>query len=167
LVAGLFILKHMENLSDEVLCERWVENPYYQFFCGELSFPHQAPFDRSSMTRWRQRLGEEQLDALLQESLSVAHKTGALESKDLERVVVDTTVQPKAVAHPTDARLMLRALEKLGAFAKREGHCPAPDLSAGGQACRHHGRPLQPCPSVQARRPGAQVPQHPARPRHP
>jgi hypothetical protein len=63
LVAGLFILKHMENLSDEVLCERWVENPYYQFFCGELSFRHQAPFDRSSMTRWRQRLGEEQLDA--------------------------------------------------------------------------------------------------------
>jgi transposase, IS5 family len=102
LVAGLFILKHMENLSDEILCERWEENPYYQFFCGELSFCHKAPFDRSSMTRWRQRLGEEEIEALLQESLSVAHKTGALESKDLERVVVDTTVQPKAVAHPTD-----------------------------------------------------------------
>src|SRR6516165_1674456 len=121
LVAGLFILKHMENLSDEVLCERWVENPYYQFFCGELSFCHKAPFDRSSMTRWRQRLGEAEIEALLQESLSVAHKTGALESKDLERVVVDTTVQPKAVAHPTDARLMHRTLEKLVAFAKREG----------------------------------------------
>src|SRR5579872_7242005 len=121
LVAGLFILKHMENLSDEMLCERWVENPYYQYFCGELSFCHQAPFDRSSMTRWRQRLGEDQLTALIQESLSVAHKTGAMESKDLERVVVDTTVQPKAVAHPTDARLMHRALAKLVAFAKREG----------------------------------------------
>jgi IS5 family transposase len=111
----------MENLSDEVLHERWVENPYYQFFCGELSFCHEAPFDRSSMTRWRQRLGEEQLLALIQESLSVAHKTGAIESKDLERVVVDTTVQPKAVAYPTDARLMHRALQKLVAFAKREG----------------------------------------------
>jgi transposase, IS5 family len=121
LVAGLFILKHMENLSDEVLCARWVENPYYQYFCGELSFCHEAPFDRSSMTRWRQRLGEEQLAALLQESLAVAHKTGAIESKDLERVAVDTTVQPKAVAHPTDARLMHRALEKLVAFAKRHG----------------------------------------------
>ncbi len=121
LVAGLFILKHMENLSDEVLCGRWEENPYYQFFCGELSFCHEAPFDRSSMTRWRQRLGEEQLAALLQESLAVAHKTGAIEGKDLERVAVDTTVQPKAVAHPTDARLMLRALQKLVAFAKREG----------------------------------------------
>ncbi len=51
LVAGLFILKHMHNLSDEVLCARWVENPYYQFFCGEETFQHAAPFDRSSLTR--------------------------------------------------------------------------------------------------------------------
>jgi IS5 family transposase len=121
LVAGLFILKHMHNLSDEVLCARWVENPYYQYFCGELSFCHKLPFDRSSMTRWRQRLGEEQLVALIQESLAVAHKTGALATKDLERVAVDTTVQPKAVAHPTDARLVHRALEKLVRLAQREG----------------------------------------------
>jgi transposase, IS5 family len=121
LVAGLFILKHMHNLSDEVLCARWLENPYYQYFCGELSFCHKLPFDRSSLTRWRQRLGEEQLAALIQESLSVGHKTGALETKDLERVAVDTTVQPKAVAHPTDAGLMHRALEKLVKLAKRHG----------------------------------------------
>src|SRR6204780_4812839 len=119
LVAGLFILKHAHNLSDEVLCARWIENPYYQYFCGELSFCHKLPFDRSSMTRWRQRLGEEQLVALIQESLAVAHKTGAIETKDLERVVVDTTVQPKAIAHPTDARLMHRALEKLVDMAQR------------------------------------------------
>jgi IS5 family transposase len=121
LVAGLFILKHMHNLSDEALCARWLENPYYQYFCGELSFCHRLPFERSSLTRWRQRLGEEQLVALIQESLSVAHKTGAIATRDLERVVVDTTVQPKAIAHPTDARLMHRALEKLVALAKAEG----------------------------------------------
>ena len=120
LIAGLFILKHTHSLSDEVLCARWLENPYYQYFCGELAFRHELPFDRSSMTRWRQRLGEEHLAALLQESLSVAHKTGALETRDLERVVVDTTVQPKAVAHPTDARLMHRAIEKLVALAKSQ-----------------------------------------------
>ena len=119
LVAGLLILKHMHNLSDEVLCARWLENPYYQFFCGELSFCHRRPFDRSSLTHWRQRLGAEQLVALIQESLSVAHKTGALASRDLERVVVDTTVQPKAIAHPTDARLCHRALEKLVDLARR------------------------------------------------
>jgi IS5 family transposase len=119
LVAGLFILKHMHDLSDEALCARWLENPYYQYFCGELSFCHQLPFDRSSLTHWRQRLGEEQLVALIQESLSVAHKTGALAARDLERVVVDTTVQPKAIAHPTDARLCHRALEKLVDLAQR------------------------------------------------
>jgi transposase, IS5 family len=119
LVAGLFILKHMHDLSDEVLCARWLENPYYQFFCGELSFCHRLPFERSSLTHWRQRLGEEQLVALLQESLSVAHKTGALATRDLERVVVDTTVQPKAIAHPTDARLCHRAIEKLVDLARR------------------------------------------------
>jgi transposase, IS5 family len=119
LVAGLMILKHTHNLSDEVLCARWLENPYYQYFCGEEVFCHQLPFDRTSLTRWRQRLGEEQLAALLQESLSVAHKTEALATKDLERVAVDTTVQPKAIAHPTDARLMHRALEKLVELAKR------------------------------------------------
>jgi IS5 family transposase len=121
LVAGLFILKHMHDLSDEALCARWLENPYYQFFCGELSFCHRLPFDRSSLTHWRQRLGEAELVALLQESLAVAHKTGALASRDLERVVVDTTVQPKAIAHPTDARLCHRALEKLVDLARREG----------------------------------------------
>jgi len=123
LVAGLLILKHMHSLSDEVLCARWLENPYYQFFCGELSFCHRLPFDRSSLTHWRQRLGEEQLVALIQESLSVAHKIGALATGDLERVVVDTTVQPKAIAHPTDARLCHRALEKLVDLARRH-HVP-------------------------------------------
>ena len=101
--------------------DRWVESPYFQYFCGEVVFQHVASFDRSSLTRWRQRLGEEQIAALLQESLSVAHRTKAIETKDLERVVVDTTVQEKAIAHPTDARLTHRAIEKLVALAKREG----------------------------------------------
>jgi transposase, IS5 family len=121
LMAGLMILKHMESLSDEVLCARFLDSPYVQFFCGEVSFRHDLPFDRSSLTRWRQRLGEEHLTALLQESLSVAHQTGALATKDLERVAVDTTVQPKAVAYPTDARLMHRALIKLVDLARRCG----------------------------------------------
>jgi transposase, IS5 family len=71
LMAELAILKHTYDLSDEVLCERWVENPYYQFFCGEEFFQHRLVFDRSSLTRWRNRMGEERLQALIQESLSV------------------------------------------------------------------------------------------------
>jgi IS5 family transposase len=113
------ILKHMHDLADEVLCARWVENPYYQYFCGEESFQHVLPFDRSSLTRWRQRLGEDVLAALLQESLSVAHRTGALATKDLQRVVVDTTVQPKNVTFPTDVKLTHKAIVMLGKMAKQ------------------------------------------------
>jgi transposase, IS5 family len=57
LMAGLAILKHTYDLSDEVLCERWVENPYYQYFCGEEFFQHRLAFDRSSLTRWRKSHG--------------------------------------------------------------------------------------------------------------
>ena len=111
----------MHDLSDEALCARWLENPYFQLFCGEEFFQHKLVFDRSSMTRWRQRMGEEKLVALIQESLSVATKTGAAKPADFSKVIVDTTVQPKAVAHPTDAKLMHRAREKLVALAKKQG----------------------------------------------
>ena len=53
LMTGLHLLKHMKGLSDEELCAIWVENPYFQAFCGETHFQHRAPFDRSSLTRWR------------------------------------------------------------------------------------------------------------------
>ena len=66
LMAGLSILKHTHDLSDEELCARFRENPYYQLFCGEEFFRHTLPFDRSSLTRWRQRMGEEKLVALIQ-----------------------------------------------------------------------------------------------------
>ena len=121
LMAGLSLLKHTYDLSDEVLCERWLENPYYQFFCGEEFFQHRLVFDRSSLTRWRQRMGEERLQALLQESLSVAAKTEAIKPCDLNRVIVDTTVQPKNVMFPTDARLLNRAREILVRLAKGNG----------------------------------------------
>ena len=121
LMAGLAILKHTYNLSDEVLCERWVENPYYQYFCGEEFFQHRLVFDRSSLTRWRNRMGEERLEALLQESLSVAARTKAIKPSELSRVIVDTTVQPKNVTFPPDAKLLNRAREKLVRLAKLSG----------------------------------------------
>ena len=121
LMAGLAILKHMHGLSDEDLCARRVENPYYQLFCGEEVFQHKLTFDRSSLTRWRQRMGEERLVALIQESLAVATRTGAAKPADFSKVIVDTTVQPKAVAFPTDARLMHRARERLAKLARKTG----------------------------------------------
>ena len=121
LMAGLAILKHMHSLSDEVLCERWLENPYYQLLCGEAFFRHALPFDRSSMTRWRQRMGEEKLIALMQESLHLATRSGAAKPADFTRVIVDTTVQPKAISFPTDAKLLHRARERLVRLAQKHG----------------------------------------------
>src|SRR5579862_1396610 len=121
LMAGLSILKHTYDLSDEALCERWVENPYYQFLCGEEFFQHELVFDRSSLTRWRQRMGEAQLAVLIQESLAVATKTDAMAPQDLARMIVDTTVQTKAVMFPTDAKLINRARERLVRLAKQRG----------------------------------------------
>lgn len=121
MMVGLHILKHMFDLSDEEACERWVYDPYFQYFCGEKYFRHALPIDRSSMTRWRERIGSEGLEKVFQESLGVAHRTGALRTKDLKRVTVDTTVQEKAVTFPTDAKLIHRARERLVRLARAHG----------------------------------------------
>jgi IS5 family transposase len=121
LMAGLAILKHTFDLSDEELCARWVENPYFQYLCGEEFFCHELPFDRSSITRWRQRMGEGRIASLLLESLHVAVSTGAMKPEDTRRVIVDTTVQPKNVMFPTDAKLINRAREILVRLAKQVG----------------------------------------------
>ncbi len=121
LMAGASILKHTFDLSDEELVRRWVENPYYQYFCGMEFFCHEAPFDPSSLSRWRTRMGEARLEILVQESLAVAVKTEAVEVKDLSKVIVDTTVQEKAITFPTDAKLANRAREKLVKLARKHG----------------------------------------------
>jgi transposase, IS5 family len=120
-MVGLHILKHTFNLSDEEVCERWVENPYFQYFTGEEYFCHELPHDRSSMTRWRARVREQEIARLLQESLRIAHESGALRLKDLRQVTVDTTVQPKVITFPTDGKLLYRAMVRLGKLARRCG----------------------------------------------
>jgi transposase, IS5 family len=119
-MVGLLLLKHVYGLSDEAVCERWVYDPYFQYFTGEEFFQHAFPHERSGLTHWRNRIGEK-LAVLLAESLRVAHATGALKTKDLTKLTVDTTVQPKNVTFPTDAKLMHRAVEMLGRLAKQHG----------------------------------------------
>jgi len=95
-----------------------LENPYYQYFCGEEFFCHKPPFDRSSMTRWRQHMGEARLMALLQESLAAATRTGAAKPADFTALIVDTTVQPKAIAH-TLAHVVPEITQQLGVSLQR------------------------------------------------
>jgi IS5 family transposase len=121
LMVGLHLLKSIYDLSDEGVCDRYVENPYFQYFCGERYFQHELPIDRSSMTNWRQRLGDGFCTHLVQESLRLAYEGGALRKRDLQRVAVDTTVQPKAVTFPTDSKLRYTAIQQLAKQAKACG----------------------------------------------
>src|SRR5215212_6229995 len=128
LMAGLSILKHMHDLSDEVLCERWIETPYWQLFCGEEFFQHTPPFDRSSLTRWRQRMGEEQLIALIQESRAGEPcRRNPHGSRQARRLLAGDRGHhgPGESDHlpdrrqATDAKLMHRARERLVRLAQK------------------------------------------------
>jgi len=119
-VIGLLLLKHIYALSDEGVCERWIHDPYFQHFTGEEFFQHKFPHERSDLSHWRKRLGDK-LDLLLAESLRLAHASGALRTKDLARVTVDTTVQPKNITFPTDAKLLHAAIKGLNRLARRHG----------------------------------------------
>jgi IS5 family transposase len=90
LMVGLHLLKHMDRLSDEAVCARYLDSPYAQLFCGETFFQHALPLDRSSLTRWRQRIGAERLEVLLAESLVAARRGGAVEERHLRRVTIES-----------------------------------------------------------------------------
>jgi IS5 family transposase len=117
---GLLLLKHIYGLSDEAVCERWVYDPYFQHFTGEEFFQHEFPHERSDLSHWRKRLGDK-LELLLAESLRVAHEAGALRTRDIKRVTADTTVQPKNVTFPTDAKMLHAAIKGIVRLAKKHG----------------------------------------------
>ena len=121
LVAGLLYLQHAYRLSDEAVVARWVENPYYQHFTGEVFFQHRMPIDPSSLTRWRGRIGEEGVEWLLTQTIRAGQKSGAIDEASAKRVAVDTTVMEKNIAYPTDARLYERARDQLVALAQEAG----------------------------------------------
>lgn len=121
LLVGLHYLKHLYNLSDEVVVSSWVENPYWQYFCGEQVFQHRLPCDPTTLVKWRQRVGAAGIESLLKETLDTARRQQALKEQEVERVNVDTTVQEKAIAFPTDARLYHKARRALVRLARQLG----------------------------------------------
>ena len=113
LVAGLLYLQHTFALSDEAVVWGWVENPYWQLFCGETWFQHQPPIDPSSLTRWRQRIGAEGMEWLLAQTIEAAASAKVIKQHSLDKVIVDSTVQEKAIAYPTDSKLLNRGRQQL------------------------------------------------------
>ena len=121
LMVGLQLLKHTCNVSDEEVVATWVENPYWQYFCGEQYFRHDLPIDPSLMTGFRKRIGEAGCEFILGLTLVAGLATKTVAKSSLAVVNVDTTVQDKAVTFPTDARLLNKARIALVRLAQRQG----------------------------------------------
>ncbi len=118
LLAGLMYLQHLYGLSDDAIVARWVENPYFQHFTGEIFFQHQPPIHPSSLSRWRDRIGDEGAEWLLTKTIEAGRSSGVVDDDSLSRVSIDTTVMEKNIAHPTDARLYEKARAKIVALAQ-------------------------------------------------
>lgn len=121
LMVGLQYLKYMYDESDEMIVKKFVENPYYQYFCGNVYFEHSLPINPSSMTRFRKRIGKEKIEELLKETLKAAKRTKQLKHRDYAQLNVDTTVEEKAITFPTDAKLYYKMLGVLVKEAKKRG----------------------------------------------
>ncbi len=121
LMVGLHYLKYAFDESDESVVARWVENPYWQYFCGFDHMQHDCPIHPTSMVKWRHRVGAERLEILLAETIRLALENKQVTSQQLRKVTVDTTVQEKAIAFPTDARLYTKMLLRLVNLSKRRG----------------------------------------------
>ena len=121
LMVALHYLKYQLDLSDEEVVAAWVENPYWQHFSGERHFQHRVPIDPSSMTRWRQRLGEAGAEQMLRATIEAGMAMRVIRPAQLKRLNVDTTVQTKAIRFPTDARLYQRMRARLVKTARAEG----------------------------------------------
>ena len=121
IMISLLYLKHAFNESDEGVVERWRDTPRWQFFSGCTHYEDRLPCDATTLVKFRQLLGEEGVEELLAHTINAAVELGLIKPQELTCVVVDSTVQPKAIAHPTDSRLLEVARTKLVEAAKEAG----------------------------------------------
>lgn len=121
LMVALLYLKHTYGLSDEEVVARWSENVVWQFFSGMQYYEPRLPCDATQIGRFRRVLGEAGVEELLARTIEAAVEMKAVRHSEFERVIVDSTVQEKAVAYPTDSRLLEVARAKVVRLAQRAG----------------------------------------------
>ena len=111
LMCGLLILKHLRNVSDEMVVSQWSENAYYQYFCGGLEFMPKQPCDASELVHFRNRIGEEGMELILAESIRV--NTDHDNEDHFDTAFIDSTVQEKNITYPTDAKLHKKIIKNV------------------------------------------------------
>jgi len=114
-MVGLLLLKRIYNLGDETVMEQWLQNPYFQHFCGEAEFQWEYPCDPSDLVHFRKRIGEDGAEKIFQ--LSVQTRKKEIRTND---VLIDTTAQEKNITYPTDAKLLLKVIQQCNKIAKKE-----------------------------------------------
>jgi IS5 family transposase len=141
LMISLQYLKHAFNESEEGVVERWAETPTWQYFSGMDYFEHRWPCDPTALVHFRKAMDEEGVEALLQQSINVALTLKLISKASLSTVIVDSTIQHKAIAYPTDAKMLETARTKLVAAAKDQGiELKQTFAKEGNHLCRKAGR---------------------------
>jgi len=115
------LLQHCFDVSDEDALQNWIENPYWQFFCGYDYLQWELPLDPSSMSRWRKRIGVKGAEAILKATVRAAEITGIVKPSSFKRVIADTTVMEKNITYPRDIQLYLKSLQLMVRIAKKKG----------------------------------------------
>lgn len=118
-IVGLLLLKQMYNMGDETVVVRYLENPYWQHFCGEIYFQYNLPFDPSDFVHFRHRIGKEGMEKIFKQSIDLFGSD--MIRKEVKEVRVDTTVQEKNITYPTDRKLYEKAIEHCKRIANTEG----------------------------------------------
>jgi IS5 family transposase len=116
LMAGLNIVKYYYNLSDDETINFWCQNPYFQAFTGQILFQQDPPCDRSSMSRFRSRIGLEGFEYILHASVNLF---GPKVISDLKSAIIsDTTCQEKYTKYPRDMELGYDVIKQVWKFYK-------------------------------------------------
>lgn len=123
LMVGLIILKQLKDLSDEQVVIEWVQNPYFQYFCGESEFKWTTPCDPSDLTHFRNRIGKDRIEKILEISIKIQPEAKTIKKKKrlVKSVILDTTAQEKNITYPTDVKLRKKIIDICRKIAKEEG----------------------------------------------
>ncbi len=141
LMSGLLMLKQLYDLSDEIVVDQWLMNPYFQYFCGMEEFSHVRPCHPSELTKFRKRIGEDGVNAIFFISVKLH------DVKDVEEttVIVDSTVQEKAITYPTDSKQAIRIINRLNKLAKehnvKQRRTYVKEVKNLRHACRNFSHP--------------------------